>query len=148
MERKIIITKDGSHSISIPEMNVTYHSIHGAIQESKHVFIEAGLKSVWPLEEARRINIFEMGFGTGLNALLTLIESEKLQRPVHYTATELFPLNKDEVHLLNYCQLLNRPDLQTVFERLHQCDWEKEITITPFFTIYKAKSNLINFSSR
>jgi tRNA U34 5-methylaminomethyl-2-thiouridine-forming methyltransferase MnmC len=148
VERKILITKDGCHSISIPEINITYHSIHGAIRESKHVFIEAGLKSICPLPAARCIRIFEMGFGTGLNTLLTLIEAEKLQQSIHYTAIEFYPLDKEEVHSLNYCQLLNRPDLQAIFELLHQCEWEKENIITPFFTFYKINSNLINFSSR
>ena len=64
MQRKLILTGDGSHTVSLPEMNVTYHSIHGAIQESKHVFIEAGLKSL-TLAEAAQLNIFEVGFGTG-----------------------------------------------------------------------------------
>ena len=147
MERKIIITGDGSGSISIPGMNVTYHSIHGAIRESKHVFIEAGLKSVRPLAAARRIGIFEMGFGTGLNALLTLTEAEKLNRKVHYETIELFPLNNEMIRSLNYCEQLERSDLQTVFEKLHTCDWEKEITITPNFLFKKSRTNLLNFET-
>ena len=72
MQRKLILTRDGSHTILLPELNVTYHSIHGAVQESKHVFIEAGLKSLLPAAGIA-LNIFEVGFGTGLNALLTMI---------------------------------------------------------------------------
>jgi tRNA U34 5-methylaminomethyl-2-thiouridine-forming methyltransferase MnmC len=160
VERKLILTRDGSHSISIPEMNVTYHSVQGAIQESMHVFIEAGLKSVRPLgeglqniesggavrhipEAARRIT--EMGFGTGLNALLTLIEAEKQNQQIIYTAIELYPLHTEEVNALNYCKQLNRPDLQTFFEQLHQCEWEKDISINPFFIFHKTKTNLINY---
>ena len=94
-ERQLIITKDGSHTVSIPEMNVTYHSHHGAIQESLHVFINAGLKYVLDTDNLPVIYIFEMGFGTGLNALLTLIEAERLQQPVHYTAIELYPLQEE-----------------------------------------------------
>ena len=78
MQRKLILTSDGSHTILLQELNVTYHSIHGAVQESKHVFIEAGLKNL-VLAETAQLNIFEVGFGTGLNALLTIIEAEKLQ---------------------------------------------------------------------
>ena len=77
MERSVIITKDGSHTIAIPEMNVTYHSHHGAIQESMHVYIDAGLKYVSANLKPTNICIFDMGFGTGLNALLTLVEAEK-----------------------------------------------------------------------
>jgi tRNA U34 5-methylaminomethyl-2-thiouridine-forming methyltransferase MnmC len=148
MLRNVILTKDGSHTVMIPEMNVTYHSLHGAIQESRHVFIEAGLKSIRPLEAARRMDIFEMGFGTGLNALLTFIETEKLQRPIYYSTIELYPLNKEEIYTLNYCEQLDRPDLQTVFEQLHQCEWESEIAVTPFFTFYKTLDSLINLPCR
>jgi tRNA U34 5-methylaminomethyl-2-thiouridine-forming methyltransferase MnmC len=123
MLRQPIITKDGSHTISIPEMNVTYHSHHGAIQESMHVFINAGLKYVSGALQVSDIYIFEMGFGTGLNALLTLIEAEKLQRKIYYTAIDLYPLQQDEINFLNYCEQLNREDLKTVFQQLHQCDW-------------------------
>lgn len=142
MERSIIITKDGSHTIAIPEMQVTYHSHHGAIQESLHVFIRAGLQPITPRHDAI-IRIFEMGFGTGLNALLTLTETEQTQQHIHYTTVEKFPLSITEVAGLNYCQQLNRPDLQTVFEKMHECEWEKEIPVTNRFTLKKCQTNLI-----
>jgi tRNA U34 5-methylaminomethyl-2-thiouridine-forming methyltransferase MnmC len=88
MLREIIITKDGSHTVSIPQMKVTYHSLHGAIQESAHVFIQAGFDEASSEMNEKPLRIFEMGFGTGLNALLTLIEAEKKQQPVYYTAIE------------------------------------------------------------
>src|SRR5262249_12589681 len=120
MQRKLILTSDGSHTISLPELNVTYHSIHGAIQESKHVFIEAGLKSLTPAEGSRQ-HIFEVGFGTGLNVLLTIIEAEKQKREIYYETIDQFPLDIDETRLLNYCKHLDREDLQPVFEQLHDC---------------------------
>src|SRR5262245_25656478 len=136
MERKIITTKDGSHSISVPGMDVTYHSVHGAIQESMHVFIESGFyasgRLEWP-DASRTTNrpdsftIFEMGFGTALNALLTLIEADKIQQPAHYTAIELFPLDYEEVAELNYCEQLHQPGYRSLFEKMHQCEWEKDI---------------------
>lgn len=143
MQRNLILTKDGSHTIAIPSMNVTYHSMHGAIQESLHVFIEAGLKSMSPHSrlEAR---IFEMGFGTGLNALLTLAEADNMPWPVHYTAVELFPLEQGELQSLNYCEQLNRPELQPVFEDLHAAGWEKETQIKQNFTLLKLRSSLLN----
>lgn len=147
MQRQPIITKDGSHTISVPEMNVTYHSLHGAIQESLHVFIEAGLKYWLSNFNHSDIHIFEMGFGTGLNALLTYIEAEKLNIHVHYTAVELFPLQQEEVYSLNYCGQLKRPDLVPVFERLHGSEWEQEINISSFFKFQKIRTNLIRFSS-
>lgn len=147
MQRQPVITKDGSHTISIPEMNVTYHSHHGAIQESMHVYINAGLKYISETLKATEICIFEMGFGTGLNALLTLMEAEKNQLTIHYTTVELFPLLVDEIILLNYCEQLHRKDLEPVFQQLHQCDWEKDISITPFFTLHKIKNSLQDFTA-
>lgn len=145
MQRQPLITKDGSHTIAVPEMNVTYHSHHGAIRESIHVFIKAGLLPLVNLQHPT-IKILEMGFGTGLNALLTLAEAERLQQPVHYSAIELFPLQPEEVVSLNYCEQLNRKDLQPVFEQFHVCDWEKDVSITPPFTLKKIRTDLINLS--
>lgn len=146
LERKIITTNDGSHSIAVPEMNVTYHSIHGAIQESLHVYINAGF---FPLlhQSKQTVHILEMGFGTGLNALLTMMEAEKNQRPVFYQAIDFFPLEKEQANLLNYCSLLNRKDLQQYFEKLHACEWEKDIVVTQLFTIHKTNCDLIDFST-
>ena len=147
MLREPIITKDGSYTIAIPEMNVTYHSHHGAIQESMHVYIKAGFIHVLNSAANPSISVLEMGFGTGLNALLTLIEAEKSQRKIHYTTIELFPLKPAEIISLNYCRQLQRDDLNPVFQQLHQCDWEKAISITPFFTIKKLKTDLIALST-
>jgi tRNA U34 5-methylaminomethyl-2-thiouridine-forming methyltransferase MnmC len=157
MKRELIVTRDGSHSIAVPELNVTYHSIHGAIQESMHVFIEAGLGPIRPLNESLQassagkaaswVRLFEMGFGTGLNALLTFIEAEKLKQPMHYTAIELFPLHNDEILALNYCKQPARLSYQSVFEKLQESDWEKDISISPFFTLHKTRNDLINYSS-
>lgn len=147
-ERQLIITKDGSHTVSIPEMKVTYHSHHGAIQESLHVFIKAGLKYILDSQNLPVIYIFEMGFGTGLNALLTLIAAERLQQPVHYTAIELYPLQAEEIKSLNYCEQLKRADLESVFQLLHKCEWEKDVIITPFFTFNKIKVSLFDFTTQ
>ena len=146
MQRKLILTGDGSHTISMPELNVTYHSIHGAIQESKHVFIEAGLKSLLPVE-GTALNVFEMGFGTGLNALLTIIESERLQRKIYYETVEQFPVDNGEVRSLNYCEQLDREDLQPIFEQLHSCEWEKKVNITENFGFNKSRTNLLNLET-
>lgn len=152
MKRKIIITEDGSHTVSIPEMGVTYHSIHGAIQESKHVFIEAGLLFLIDQSTDKTIRIFEVGFGTGLNALLTYLEAEKRKLKIYYEAIEVFPLIKEEIQSLNYCEQLNRPELQSLFEQLHSCEpiaigWEKEIQLSSFFSLQKIKINLLNVKS-
>jgi tRNA U34 5-methylaminomethyl-2-thiouridine-forming methyltransferase MnmC len=145
MQRDLILTRDGSHTVSVPGMNVTYHSTHGAIQESLHVFIDAGFRYLNPKGP---LAIFEMGFGTGLNALLTLIEAEKVKQPVLYRAIELFPLDIKQACSLNYCNQLNRPELQPVFEQLHSCDWEKEIAITDHFIFQKSQTSLLDVSDK
>lgn len=145
MERIPLITKDGSHTISIPGMNVTYHSVHGAVQESLHVFIETGFNYLKEKTDAP-LSILEMGFGTGLNALLTYIEAEKYNIPVHYTTLERFPLNENEIQHLNYCTQLNRPDLIPLFNILHTSAWEENIVISPTFTLKKINRNLLNLN--
>jgi tRNA U34 5-methylaminomethyl-2-thiouridine-forming methyltransferase MnmC len=147
MQRKLILTSDGSHTISLPELNVTYHSIHGAIQESKHVFIEAGLKGLIPINTTA-LNIFEVGFGTGLNALLTIIEAERLQKRINYEAVEQFPLDANETVSLNYCKQLDREDLQPVFDELHSSEWEKKTNIINGFSFKKSKCSLLNLPVR
>jgi len=137
MKREIITTKDGSKSISIPEQNVTYHSIHGALQESNHVFIEAGLRPL--LNQLETIHIFEMGFGTGLNALLSLQIAITHQQKINYTAVELFPLTIEEASALNYTH--------ESFMQLHQCDWEKDNELNRYFTLHKTNGSLINYST-
>src|SRR3954470_18498894 len=148
MKREIVLTKDGSHSIRIPHMNVTYHSVYGAIQESKHVFIQAGLQYVLAQSKhTGKLNILEVGFGTGLNALLTCIEAENLNVNIHYSALELFPLNADEYSALNYGMLLKPPFDEALFIKLHTCDWEKETSLSPHFTLYKINQSLLHFST-
>ena len=137
MKREIITTKDGSKSISIPEQNVTYHSIHGALQESNHVFIEAGLRPL--LNQLETIHIFEMGFGTGLNALLSLQIAITHQQKINYTAVELFPLTIEEASALNYTH--------ESFMQLHQCDWEKDNELNRYFTLHKTNGSLLNYST-
>lgn len=145
MERKIIITEDGSHSIAIPAINVTYHSIHGAIQESMHVFIEAGLRYVINSSTTKQLNLLEIGFGTGLNTLLTAIEAEKIGTSIYYVGIEPYPLSNEEVCSLNYCALLGRKDLQDDFIKMHQCEWNKSIAVTGNLLIYKSNQKLQSF---
>jgi tRNA U34 5-methylaminomethyl-2-thiouridine-forming methyltransferase MnmC len=137
MKREVIITKDGSSSISIPEINVTYHSIHGALQESLHVFIHAGLHPL--LHQYETIRIFEMGFGTGLNALLSLQFAQQYQQQIHYTAIELYPLNSDEALALHY--------EDENFLKLHLCEWEKDIALSDHFVLHKINASLLTYKA-
>ncbi len=238
MGRKVILTKDGSHSVETTE-GITYHSMFGAVQESRHVFIDAGLRHVQggaagddaglrhvqggmasndaglrhvqggmasneigpkhvqggggalvpanaggmtgAVDEEARVSaigggaaavsthaggvvdalvhatsadeasgisaggemrglltIFEMGFGTGLNALLTLMAAN---RPVFYETIENNPLSLEEVRSLNYCAMLGRLDLQPVFERMHSADWGSTTEIATGFHLHKIKAD-------
>jgi tRNA U34 5-methylaminomethyl-2-thiouridine-forming methyltransferase MnmC len=141
MNRQLITTADGSHTVLVPEWNVTYHSRHGAVQESQHIFIAAGLQ---PLLQQQRpcIRIFEMGFGTGLNALLSFAAAAAAQQNIHYTAAEAYPLDAAEALPLNYCNQLQRPDLSSIFQQLHQCAWNQPQQLASFFTIEKINSTL------
>jgi tRNA U34 5-methylaminomethyl-2-thiouridine-forming methyltransferase MnmC len=122
-------TKDGSHTLFNEKTGEHYHSIFGAVQESKHIFIRAGLMAVTPIP--RVLRVLEVGFGTGLNALLTLLWSGKEEQPVHYTGIEPFPLSLTVVRKLNYPVLLQTDRL--LLEKLHQA--KKSQPVTPFFTL-------------
>ena len=147
MQRIPVITKDGSHTISVPDMNVTYHSVHGAIQESEHVFIKAGILDSGIFDYTGVHQVLEIGFGTGLNALLTLIEADKHKNRIYYTAIEPFPLDESIIMQLNYCEQLNLPHYQRLFEKMHQCDWEEMYEITEHFRLTKHKTSLQEFST-
>ena len=144
MERIIQITADGSCTIAIPEMEVTYHSKHGAIMESTHVFINAAL--AYMLESAapdkKPLRILEIGFGTGLNALLTAIEAGKKNRNIIYTTIEPFPLNPTEYEQLNYGTQLNAV---AWMNELQNSSWEAWHSIGTHFEFYKHKTSLQQF---
>jgi len=143
MKREVIITRDGSSTVSIPEMQVTYHSIHGAIKESMHVFIEAGLHFGFEYFSDRPLHVFEMGFGSGLNALLTAVEAEKHQQPIQYIGVEAYPLTVEEARALNYGVTLNQ---QAAFEQLHQAAWNQPVAISSFFALQKQQNTLAIFT--
>jgi tRNA U34 5-methylaminomethyl-2-thiouridine-forming methyltransferase MnmC len=138
MQQELFITEDGSHSVRIPELNVSYHSKHGAIQESVHVFIENGLKQI----KKRRINILEVGFGTGLNALLTLIEAQKNDLQILYDVVELHPLDNILVASLNYLSSLGAPHLAEEFSFIHACEWDMPAKISGQFALKKIKGDI------
>lgn len=139
MQREIKLTADGSHTIAIPETNVTYHSHHGAIAESRWVFLDAGFSYLHSTSQHDTINVLEIGFGTGLNALLTLQEAIVQQQKVHYTAVEKYPLTQEEFEKVNHGRLLHAEEN---FLALHKAEWEKDIAIGPFFTLHKKNISL------
>jgi len=133
MTHELIKTSDGSTSLYIPQLDETYHSVHGALQETQHVFIKNGLQ----LFEQQSISILEIGFGTGLNALVTYKEHKVLQLNIHYETVEAYPLSWDEASQMNFPQMLNAPALLPVFEQMHRYEWNKLITLSPSFSFKK-----------
>ena len=141
---EIILTEDGSHTLKVPELKEHYHSTFGAIAESRHVFIEAGLRKVLK-NDTDEINILEVGFGTGLNALLTILESKLSGSSVKYTALETFPLPQQLWSKLNYPEQIGDIKAKEFFQLLHQCDWNIEKEIIPGFFITKVEKSLEDF---
>jgi tRNA U34 5-methylaminomethyl-2-thiouridine-forming methyltransferase MnmC len=141
----IIKTADGSHSLYLKELNEHYHSIHGAVQESKHVFINVGLKHIFKTSNLiSEINILEIGLGTGLNAFLSFIEAEQHSLNINYTAIEAFPVSIDLIDQLNYVECLEAKKYQSVFNKIHTCEWEKVIELSNHFSFCKIKNKLQN----
>ncbi|HOX83228.1 MAG TPA: tRNA (5-methylaminomethyl-2-thiouridine)(34)-methyltransferase MnmD [Chryseolinea sp.] len=132
---KIITTSDGSHSLFNEELNETYHSVHGAVQESNHVFIQSGLHYFIDAFKPKTIFILEIGFGTGLNALLTIKAAQQLPSlTFNYTTLEAFPLDEEVWSQLNYADDLK---LKDEFHSLHSVLWEVDNRILPNFQFQK-----------
>ncbi|WP_418535947.1 tRNA (5-methylaminomethyl-2-thiouridine)(34)-methyltransferase MnmD [Odoribacter laneus] len=153
MKRQFVHTEDGSTTLYVPALNEHYHSIHGAIQESLHIFIRAGIEfylqthsTGFPLSE---LDILEAGFGTGLNAYLSLLYAEKQKIRLQYHSLEKYPLTFEEIQQLNYKAQIpaKNPDL---FDRLHASPWETENLISSFFRLHKYQKDFreISFESR
>ncbi len=135
MEREIIQTLDGSTTIHIKDWNESYHSKHGAIQEAQHVFIKNGL-SLFP---NKKVAILEIGFGTGLNAFITYIESKRLMQSIDYTGVEAFPISAEELLGMNYISELKANQFSSVFEEMHQSDWGSVNILDSDFVLTKRK---------
>lgn len=132
MKREVFLTKDGSTTLFINEWNETYHSKHGAIQEAYHVFIKNGLSLFYD----QSISILEIGFGTGLNTFITLLEAQNYKLSVQYIAVEAFPVTTDEIDLMNFSSQMNTIDSST-FKTLHQIAWEEETPVSSNFSLIK-----------
>ena len=142
MTNKIVITNDGSHSIFNPKINETYHSKHGAIVEAEYVFIKNGLLA----ENKKQFNILEIGFGTGLNALLTAQKAQQKKISINYHGIELYPVPKGSYSQLNFTELIGEEKSKLL--NLHECNWEKEHVINKFFKLTKNEIALENYTSK
>lgn len=142
MEKELIITSDGSHSIYLPEMNEHYHSKHGAILESEHIFIQSGLLEV--AKKKKVIEIFEVGMGTGLNVLTTLNAAALHHLKINYNAIEAFPPDWSLLAQLNYAEQLKLG--ADIFELIHTSEWEKEIKLSSQFSLLKHNEKMSAFN--
>ena len=133
MKREIITTLDGSTTIHLPELNESYHSKHGAIQEAYHVFIKNGLS----LFKRESVAILEIGFGTGLNAFITYLESQKNNLSIDYVGVEAYPVAFDEAMKMNYAAELNATNSVKFFEKMHESDWEEKQLFSTQFSLTK-----------
>lgn len=138
---EVFVTQDGSHSITAAQYGVSYHSKYGAITESRHVFIQAGLMPLLFTVPAQ-LSILEVGFGTGLNVLLTYQELAKRTIQVFYESVERFPISLTEAQNLNYPELIDGEHLRETFSYMHNCAWDEKIQLSPNFSLQKRLGDL------
>lgn len=134
---EILKTKDGSDTVFSKQYNATYHSIHGAVRESNHVFIENGLRVA--ISKFDSLSILEIGLGTALNLFLTL--KELSNKPIRYTAIEKFPLSEDIYSNLSYAK-------EEGFIHVHQLPWNEKIEVKDGFVIKKINADFLEFKSK
>lgn len=138
MKREIINTGDGSNTIHLPEWNEQYHSRHGAIQEAQHVFIEMGLRKFLE-KQPGELSILEIGFGTGLNALVTWSFLKERSIEITYTGVEAYPVDPEEAKKLNFAEELKSEGAAGIYRQFHEVPWEQAAAITPSFNLLKQK---------
>ncbi len=140
VSNELVVTKDGSHTLYSARFNQWYHSLSGAFQESRRIFLELGFDYV--KESAPKpLRILEMGFGTGSNALLTFVKSQEEQIPVHYTSLEAYPVAAEAYEKLNYDALMH----STILQSLHQASWNEAVVIHPDFILEKIQTTIQDF---
>lgn len=143
---QLLVTADGSHTIYVSELEETYHSRHGAITESKHIYIELGLAYFTATHpESQLVRIFEMGFGTGLNALLSLQFAIDKNISIEYHAIDTTPLDVDLFSRLNYAEVLHWPKGRKYLLEMHEIDWGSMHQIHPQFSIVKTLKSIRSF---
>ena len=137
-------TEDGSHTLRNEELDETYHSIHGAIQESNHVFISNGFHYRQEVNPRDSISVLEVGFGTGLNAFLTSLASQSLRCSVEYWGIETFPLQKEITEAMNYPTRIEGEGNSELFSRIHSSPWEALSEICATFSLLKVRDSIQN----
>lgn len=145
MKRELITTKDGSKTLLINGLEETYHSKHGALQEAIHVFINNGLNLINSCE----INILELGFGTGLNVLVTIDEylKKNTDNKIHYFGVEKYPIFFEEASELSYSELFVNNFVKDLSLKIHELDWEVSNELTKDFYLTKLKKDFFDLKN-
>jgi len=145
---KIIVqtTADGSHTLYVPALNEHYHSTNGAIQESELVFIHNGLHHLAAC--LKEINILEVGFGTGLNALLTVLEAKKQKRKINYVAVEPQPVDAEILEKLNFASVIGSTEAEGYYKKLHEANWTYPVFLSDYFILSKIQAKLEEITLR
>ena len=143
MEVSLIITEDGSHTLFNAKLGDIYHSKFGAISESEHIFINAGLVRLTSTHKS--ICILEVGFGTGLNALLTCLRAQNNKTQISYHAIEPFPLSEKIYSKLNYAGLITETGVHHILMELHGSEENRETAITQYFSLLKLNTTIGDF---
>lgn len=137
MKKEVVVTGDGSKTIHMPELNESYHSTHGALQEAEHVFIKYGLDQL----EKESIDVFELGFGTGLNAILAYRFSKQNNVHISYVGVEAYPVSMEMLEALNYTDFLTA-DEKKIFLEMHNADWGSKVELSDQFTFQKIEEKI------
>lgn len=145
---EVKMTKDGSHTLMSSLFDDSYHAHNGAMSESEHVYIQAGFEQL--SADFEEVNILELGFGTGMNAILTLrsalAQTGRIERPIRFTSIEAYPIPMELVEQLNYKAGFT-PEIAALFDKLHQAPWDSDVEIMPGFMLHKVHGKLQDFAS-
>lgn len=134
-------TADGSYTLFVPELDEHYHSVKGALTESEHIFLDMGLRH----SQASAPHVLEIGFGTGLNAFLTLLEAGRAQRSIQFTTIERYPLPMEMIRQMNYPEQI-APEQGAAYYALHEAEWDRQVAITPYFSLHKIAADFTTYS--
>lgn len=138
MKPQFITTADGSHTLYLSDIDEQYHSVNGALTESEHVYLDKG----YLFHKNKTPKVFEVGFGTGLNCLLTALKAQELKRPTTYYTIEKYPLEKETIRHLNYGKIISE-EAELLFKKIHDCNWNETVEISKYFNLIKLNSDLL-----